>query len=111
MASTTRGNSSSDGEPYVKETPYRDVEQHALAEDLLRNTTVRNISWSGVTVTVKDRETKQPKIIVDNVEGYVEAGEHTLTYPSHSPYTHPFHTHTHTHTQTVANETQARCSP
>lgn len=76
MASTTRGNSSSEGEPYVKETPYRvDVEQHAMARDLLRNTTVRNISWSGVTVTVKDRETKQPKVIVDNAEGYVEAGQ------------------------------------
>lgn len=52
-----------------------DVEQHgALAEAHLRNTTVRSISWRGVSVTVKDRETKQPKEIVDNVEGYVEAG-------------------------------------
>lgn len=94
MASTARGNSSSDGEPYVKETPYRDVEQHAMAEDLLRNTTVRNISWSGVTVTVKDRETKQPKVIVDNVEGYVEAGEHSLYLPF------PPHTRPPTHTNT-----------
>lgn len=53
-----------------------DVEQHGaeLAEAHLRNTTVRSISWRGVSVTVKDRETKQPKAIVDNVEGYVEAG-------------------------------------
>ena len=36
---------------------------------------MRNISWKGVTVTVKDRETKLPKVIVDNVEGIVEAGE------------------------------------
>lgn len=42
---------------------------------LLRNTTVHNISWSGVTVTVTDRETKQPKTLLDNVQGYVEAGE------------------------------------
>lgn len=74
MANTPRGNCS-EGEPSVKETPYRDIEQHATSEDLLRNTTVRHISWSGVTVTVKDRETRQPKVIVDNVEGYVEAGE------------------------------------
>lgn len=53
---------------------YLDVEQHTLAEAHLRNTTVRKISWRGVNVTVKDRETKQPKLIVDNVEGYVEAG-------------------------------------
>lgn len=42
---------------------------------LLRNTTVHNISWSGITVTVTDRETKQPKTLLDNVQGYVEAGE------------------------------------
>ncbi|KAK3954219.1 P-loop containing nucleoside triphosphate hydrolase protein [Pseudoneurospora amorphoporcata] len=52
-----------------------DIEQHAVAESHLVNTTVKNISWKGVTVTVKDRETKEPKNIVDNVEGIVEAGE------------------------------------
>jgi hypothetical protein len=40
----------------------------------LLNSTINNITWRGVTVTVKDRETKQPKAIVDNVEGIVEAG-------------------------------------
>lgn len=78
MASTTRGHSSSEGEPYgsIKEgTQYKDVEKNATTDDLLRNTTVRSVSWSGVTVTVKDRETKQPKVIVDNAEGYVEAGQ------------------------------------
>ncbi|KAK0646654.1 P-loop containing nucleoside triphosphate hydrolase protein [Cercophora newfieldiana] len=52
-----------------------DVERHAVAEAHLRNTTIRNISWKGVTVTVKDRETKLPKTILENVEGIVEAGE------------------------------------
>lgn len=51
-----------------------DVEQGAVDELQLRNTTVHNISWKGVTVTVKDRETKLPKTIVDNVEGIVKAG-------------------------------------
>lgn len=51
-----------------------DVEQHAVAEAHLKNTTVRNITWKGVTVTVKDRETKLLKTIVENVEGIVEAG-------------------------------------
>lgn len=45
------------------------------SHQLLRNTTVHNISWSGITVTVTDRETKQPKTLLDNVQGYVEAGE------------------------------------
>ncbi|KAL1875208.1 hypothetical protein Daus18300_003279 [Diaporthe australafricana] len=61
--------------------PYRpdiDIEKQrggAAGSHLLRNTTVHNISWSGVTVTVTDRETKQPKTLVDNIQGYVEAGE------------------------------------
>ncbi|KAL6399575.1 hypothetical protein AUP68_18125 [Ilyonectria robusta] len=51
-----------------------DPEQRPVAEKHLLNTTVKNLTWRGVTVTVKDRETKQPKTIVDNVEGIVEAG-------------------------------------
>jgi len=51
-----------------------DVEQQAVAEAHLMNRTVRNFSFKGVTVTVKDRETKREKNIVDNVDGFVEAG-------------------------------------
>lgn len=50
-----------------------DVEKGADVH--LRNTTVHNITWRSVTVTVKDRQTKQAKAIVDNVEGVVEAGK------------------------------------
>ncbi|EEU43207.1 uncharacterized protein NECHADRAFT_95486 [Fusarium vanettenii 77-13-4] len=52
-----------------------DLEERPVAEKHLLNTTVKNLTWRGVTVTVKDRETKEPKAIVDNVEGVVEAGE------------------------------------
>ncbi|KAK1999922.1 ABC transporter [Colletotrichum falcatum] len=45
------------------------------ADAHLLNTTVQNISWNGIQVTVKDRETKQPKNIVHQVDGLVEAGE------------------------------------
>ena len=58
----------------LKEALIGDAEQQADAEAHLLNYTVRSVTWSGVTVTVKDRETKQPKTIVDNVEGFVEAG-------------------------------------
>lgn len=51
-----------------------DSEQRPVAEKHLLNTTIKNFTWRNVTVTVKDRETKQPKAIVDNVEGIVEAG-------------------------------------
>ncbi|KAM0436012.1 hypothetical protein ACHAPT_002904 [Fusarium lateritium] len=55
--------------------PAMDLEERPVAEKHLVNTTVKNLTWRGVTVTVKDRETKEPKTIVDNVEGIVEAGE------------------------------------
>lgn len=62
-----------------------DIEQHAVAEAHLKNTTIKNISWRGITVTVKDRETKLPKAIVDNVEGIVEAGTFLLPFPPPKP--------------------------
>ncbi|KXX80484.1 ABC transporter G family member 15 [Madurella mycetomatis] len=45
-----------------------DIEQAAAAQAYLRNTTVHNISWKGITVTVKDRETKLPKTLVQQRE-------------------------------------------
>ncbi|KAF5681111.1 ATP-binding protein [Fusarium heterosporum] len=56
-------------------TETMDSEQRPVVEKHLFNSTIKNFTWRGVTVTVKDRETKQPKKIVDNVEGIVEAGE------------------------------------
>ncbi|KAJ4989415.1 ABC transporter [Stagonosporopsis vannaccii] len=41
----------------------------------LENSTVRSFSWRHVTVTVKDRRTKQPLDILSGVDGIVEAGE------------------------------------
>lgn len=77
---------SSEGGPSLRDTPYKDIEQHAVAEAYLCNTTARNLSWRGITVTVKDRETKQSKIIVDNVEGYVEAGQSLHLIPANFVY-------------------------
>jgi hypothetical protein len=51
-----------------------DIERKAVGEAHLRNTTVHNFSWKGITVTVKDRDTKQPKAILDNIDGIVKAG-------------------------------------
>jgi hypothetical protein len=61
--------------------PTMDLEERPVAEKHLLNTTVKNLTWRGVTVTVKDRETKEPKTIVENVEGIVEAGEFNLSTP------------------------------
>jgi hypothetical protein len=76
MAKTTTGSDTTEmGMINLQDTAAVDVEQRAMAEAHLMNTTVRNFTWRGVTVTVKDRETKQPKVIVDNCEGLVEAGK------------------------------------
>ena len=51
-----------------------DIEQKAVEDAHLMNDTVRNFTWQGITVVVKDHKTKQPKTILENVEGSVEAG-------------------------------------
>jgi ABC-type multidrug transport system ATPase subunit len=52
-----------------------DIEQKAVDDAHLMNDTVRNFGWQGITVVVKDRKTKEPKAILENVEGFVKAGE------------------------------------
>lgn len=49
----------------------------------LLNTTVYNLTWKGITVTVKDRNTKDLRNIVDDVEGTVEAGRFSEPIPLH----------------------------
>lgn len=59
----------------VKQDPFIvDIEQKALDNAHLMNDTVRNFVWQGITVVVKDHKTKEPKTILENVEGSIEAG-------------------------------------
>jgi uncharacterized protein YchJ len=51
-----------------------DPENRPVAERSFLNATVKTLSWSGLTVTVKDRETGQAKTLVENVAGIVQAG-------------------------------------
>lgn len=41
----------------------------------LTNTNIRSFGWKGVTVTVKDRQTQQPKTILSDINGIVKSGE------------------------------------
>ncbi|EUC40320.1 hypothetical protein COCMIDRAFT_9790 [Bipolaris oryzae ATCC 44560] len=54
-----------------------DVEKGADTADFahLTNDVVQSFSWQDVTVTVKDRASKQPLDILANVSGVLEAGE------------------------------------
>ena len=54
-----------------------DVEKGTDTADFahLTNDVVQSFSWQDVTVTVKDRASKQPLDILSNVSGVLEAGE------------------------------------
>ncbi|KAJ6783110.1 hypothetical protein PWT90_09271 [Aphanocladium album] len=52
-----------------------DPEQGQVTGKHLLNTSIRNISWSGLTVTARDAKIGQAKTILNNVEGIVEAGQ------------------------------------
>ncbi|KAH9827792.1 ABC transporter G family member 17 [Teratosphaeria destructans] len=41
----------------------------------LTNTNIRSFGWKGVTVSVKDRQSQQPKTILSDINGIVKAGE------------------------------------
>lgn len=45
----------------------------------LRNTTVKNFAWQDINVTVKDTNTKQPKALLHNVSGIVNAGTYLIS--------------------------------
>lgn len=56
------------------ETSTHDMEQGAVPEPLY-NSTLKNLSWQNITVTVSDRKTKAPKLLLDDVSGEIKAGE------------------------------------
>lgn len=47
--------------------------------DFLRNSLVRDFSWQGLTVTVKDRETKVARDLINGVCGDVRQGMYFLS--------------------------------
>ncbi|KAF3386971.1 Arginine--tRNA ligase, cytoplasmic [Penicillium rolfsii] len=55
-------------------TPTLDVEWDADSRFLM-NHSVKNFSWSGLTVTVKDRQTKAARDLINDISGDVQQGE------------------------------------
>ncbi|GKZ30654.1 hypothetical protein AbraIFM66950_009852 [Aspergillus brasiliensis] len=45
------------------------------APSFFKNNTVNDFSWRDLTVTVKDRHTKQPRNLIDGISGSVQQGE------------------------------------
>ncbi|KAH7118753.1 ATP-binding cassette transporter-like protein [Dendryphion nanum] len=53
-----------------------DVEKDAQSDYAhLTNSSIQTFCWEGITVTVKDRHTKEPKNILSDINGVVKAGE------------------------------------
>ena len=76
--------------------PVRDLEAGSDLDKILTNNTVNNLSFSDLTVVVKDRRTKQPLPILSSCSGNVGAGQLlALMGPSGSgiaiPMTEPDH--------------------
>ena len=44
------------------------------ADQFLMNHSVRSFSWNDLTVTVKDRRTKQPRNLIEGLNGSVQQG-------------------------------------
>lgn len=51
-----------------------DVESNKTEEAFLKNETVHSFSWKQLNVAVKDRQTKQMKDLLCDVNGHVEQG-------------------------------------
>ncbi|EDN99528.1 hypothetical protein SS1G_02382 [Sclerotinia sclerotiorum 1980 UF-70] len=73
--SQASGKAEQDSDMELRNQFMTDVELAAVDDEHLKNTTVRNLIWKNVTVTVKDYKTKEPKAILDDLSGVVEAGE------------------------------------
>jgi hypothetical protein len=58
----------------------RDVEENKSEQAFLLNDTVHSFSWQQLVVTVKDRETKQAKDLICDVNGSVEKGRLFLSF-------------------------------
>lgn len=51
------------------------------ANRFLMNDIVQDFSWSGLTVTVKDRQTKQARDLINDVSGSIQQGTVPVSCP------------------------------
>ncbi|OQD86147.1 hypothetical protein PENANT_c008G10103 [Penicillium antarcticum] len=58
----------------ISNNPDSDLERNDGSQFLM-NQTVRDFSWTGLTVTVKDRQTKKARDLISNITGDVHKGE------------------------------------
>lgn len=71
----------SNGNNIQEENFIIDVEDKATVNSYLLNNSVQHLTWNRVTVTVKDHKTKEPKAILDNIDGIAKAGMQQNSFP------------------------------
>lgn len=64
--------------PKTTMTMLVDIEQKSGENAYLTNTTIGTFAWQGINVSIKDGKSSQSKAILENVEGYVNAGNKFL---------------------------------
>lgn len=69
------GNEDADTMRVSGEIPLQDVEKQLSSSSILGNDDVESLSWHGLSVTVKDRGTGQPRDILHGASGIVRPGE------------------------------------
>lgn len=61
------------GEIPLDDAGIQDLEQNDGGRFLI-NHTVQHYSWKGLTVTVKDRETRKARDLINDISGHVQQG-------------------------------------
>jgi ABC-type multidrug transport system ATPase subunit len=59
-----------------------DIENQSTHESYVPKDLIQSLSWSNISLTVEDRSTKQPKDLVADVCGCIEAGKCSATFLS-----------------------------
>jgi hypothetical protein len=57
-----------------------DMESQSNHEFHVHKDLIQSLSWSNISLTIEDRSTKQPKDLVANVCGRIEAGKCSATF-------------------------------
>jgi hypothetical protein len=57
-----------------------DMESQSNHEFYVHKDLIQSLSWSNISLTVEDRSTKQPKDLVADVCGCIEAGKCSATF-------------------------------
>ena len=74
VVANTNSVSEPDDQVMIPENSSFDIEKQAGDHDHAKNTTIQDLIWRDIVVTVKDHKTKQPRTLLAGIDGIVKAG-------------------------------------